>query len=162
VTILDEASYEGVIGTLYQGALDDAAWDLGLKSLASLVDGEGPLLMSINPATHALRRYQCYSYDPAVVSTYPTEWVSHDIRIAPSAFLEKKLFLSAREAQIAAELAAGLKPLQIAARLSISMDTLRAHLKACFAKTGCHTQSELVARISPAWGLSSTAGRQQK
>jgi DNA-binding CsgD family transcriptional regulator len=40
------------------------------------------------------------------------------------------------------------------------MNTLRAHLKACFAKTGCHTQSELVTRIiaSPAWVLSSTAG----
>jgi hypothetical protein len=84
VTIMGEASYEGLIGTLYQGALDDAPWDRGLKSLAALVDGEGPLLMSINPATHALRRYQCYSYDPAVVSTYLTEWVSHDIRIAPS------------------------------------------------------------------------------
>jgi hypothetical protein len=28
---MDEASYERVIGTLYQGALDDAAWDRGLK-----------------------------------------------------------------------------------------------------------------------------------
>jgi hypothetical protein len=58
---MDEASYEGLIGTLYQGALDDAAWDSGLKSLAALVDGEGPLLMSINPATHALRRYRAWA-----------------------------------------------------------------------------------------------------
>jgi hypothetical protein len=35
---MDEASYEGLIGTLYQGAFDDAAWDRGLMSLAALVD----------------------------------------------------------------------------------------------------------------------------
>jgi hypothetical protein len=67
---MDEASYEGLVGTLDQGALDDAAWDRGLESLAALVEDQGPLLMSINPATHALRRYQCYSCDPEVVSPF--------------------------------------------------------------------------------------------
>jgi DNA-binding CsgD family transcriptional regulator len=81
-------------------------------------------------------------------------------RVVPvAAFLEKDLLLTEREAQIAAELAAGLQPSQIASRLKISMNTLRAHLKACFAKTGCRSQSELVSRIiaSPGWALSSTA-----
>ena len=28
---MDEASYEGLVCALYQGALDDVAWDRGLK-----------------------------------------------------------------------------------------------------------------------------------
>jgi hypothetical protein len=31
VTFMDEGSYEGLVCALYQGALDDVAWDRGLK-----------------------------------------------------------------------------------------------------------------------------------
>lgn len=31
MTIMHEASYEGLVGALYQGALDDVACDRGLK-----------------------------------------------------------------------------------------------------------------------------------
>lgn len=67
---------------------------------------------------------------------------------ASASLLEKELHLSPREAQIASMLAARMTLAQIAARVRISANTLRTHLKACFNKTGCHAQGELIARIA--------------
>lgn len=61
-----------------------------------------------------------------------------------AALIERDLGLSRREAEIVALLAAGLRPPQIARRLGISLNTLRTHFKACFSKTGCRSQAELV------------------
>jgi DNA-binding CsgD family transcriptional regulator len=61
--------------------------------------------------------------------------------------LESDLCLSHREAQVLAALAAGLSPRQIAEQLGISRNTLRSHLKSCYAKTGCGSRNELMQRV---------------
>ena len=55
--------------------------------------------------------------------------------------------LSAREAEVAALLASALDVPQIAARLGLSVETVRSHLKAVFAKANVHSQAQLVRRI---------------
>jgi DNA-binding CsgD family transcriptional regulator len=55
--------------------------------------------------------------------------------------------LTATEARIAGELAAGLSLKQIATRLDVSYETIRNHLKKIFAKTRTNRQSELVRQL---------------
>lgn len=76
-----EQTYNAIISDLYQGTFDDSAWDSGLMGLARLVGGEGPLLISINPSTGELLRYQCYAYDKTVVTEYLDKWAAQDIRV---------------------------------------------------------------------------------
>lgn len=66
--------------------------------------------------------------------------------------LAADLGLSARESQLAALLAQGNDLQEVAVRMGISPDTARAHIKSIFAKTGLHSQADLVRRVlrSPA------------
>ena len=62
--------------------------------------------------------------------------------------IARDLRISEREAQIAALLMAGHELKDVATRLHISLNTVRTHLKAIFAKTGIRSQSELMRRIA--------------
>lgn len=67
----------------------------------------------------------------------------------PSAQLLTKLFgLTPAESRLAAELSDGSTLIQAARALNISWETARTQLKAVFAKTNTHRQSELVALLS--------------
>lgn len=67
---------------------------------------------------------------------------------AASQRLLRDLFgLAASEASVAAMVADGLAPEQIAQRLSIGRGTVRSHLRQVRVKTGTHRQSELAALI---------------
>lgn len=57
--------------------------------------------------------------------------------------------LSARERQIAALIAAGLSDANVAARLSLSEETIGAHLRRIYKKLDVHSRVALVARLSP-------------
>lgn len=59
----------------------------------------------------------------------------------------RDLGISAREAEIAALLASGLDMRAVAARLHISIHTVRTHLKAIFAATGARSQAALILRV---------------
>jgi DNA-binding CsgD family transcriptional regulator len=59
----------------------------------------------------------------------------------------RDLNLSEREANVAALLAAGFQPDQIARRMHVTVHTVRSQLKSAFHKTGCHTQAQLVKRV---------------
>jgi DNA-binding CsgD family transcriptional regulator len=77
---------------------------------------------------------------------------------ASSTLIAHDLDISAREAEVAAQLSAGYDIAAVALRLGISIHTARTHLKAIFAKTGIRSQAELIRRIvsGPA-GLRSTS-----
>jgi DNA-binding CsgD family transcriptional regulator len=64
------------------------------------------------------------------------------------ALLARAFGLTPAEARLASIIAEGLNPERAAEELSISKVTARNQLKAIFAKTGTHRQSELVARFS--------------
>lgn len=53
--------------------------------------------------------------------------------------------LSQQQARVAAELVAGRTVDEIARKLSISIDTVRSHLKCVYEKTGAHSQTEVLA-----------------
>jgi DNA-binding CsgD family transcriptional regulator len=60
-----------------------------------------------------------------------------------------KLFgLTSAEAKLASIIAEGVNPEQAAEELGISRETARNQLKAVFAKTATHRQSELVALLA--------------
>lgn len=68
---------------------------------------------------------------------------------AKTAELVARLFgLTEAEGQVAACLFNGSKPVEIAAARGVSVHTVREQLKSIMAKTGCHSQVELVRRIS--------------
>ncbi len=56
--------------------------------------------------------------------------------------------LSPRERQIASLVAVGLSDANVAARLSLSEETVGAHLRRIYKKLGVHTRVELVSRLS--------------
>ena len=64
-------------------------------------------------------------------------------RVSPNA-IRDLLGLTQSEATIAAEMANGASLADTAARLGISPNTVRAHLRSIFAKTGVKRQSQLV------------------
>ena len=67
----------------------------------------------------------------------------HPPRVSPGA-IRDLLGLTQSEAAIAAEMANGTSLVDTAARLGISPNTVRAHLRSIFAKTGVKRQSQLV------------------
>jgi DNA-binding CsgD family transcriptional regulator len=56
--------------------------------------------------------------------------------------------LTAAEAKVASLIAAGSSPEEIASKQQVSRETIRSQIKAIFAKTGTHRQSELAALVS--------------
>lgn len=60
----------------------------------------------------------------------------------------KDLGVSAREAEVAALLVAGCNLRKVARRLAVSEHTVRCQLKSIFAKTGTHSQPDLIRRIA--------------
>lgn len=62
--------------------------------------------------------------------------------------LESAFGFTVQEARTASLLLAGLELAEVAERLSISKETVRYHLKSLFAKTGTHSQRELVHYIT--------------
>lgn len=68
---------------------------------------------------------------------------------APAVAILQALFdLTPSEAKVASAIAAGLSLEQIAARSSLSIETIRAQTKAIFAKTGTNRQSQVVALLA--------------
>lgn len=68
---------------------------------------------------------------------------THGPRISAEA-IRDLLGLTQSEAAVAAHLAEGLAPAEVATRLGISANTVRAHLRSIFGKTGVKRQSQLV------------------
>jgi DNA-binding CsgD family transcriptional regulator/PAS domain-containing protein len=101
--------------------------------------GTGDLLLVVAPAPAP--DFVAAGGGPAAVLflTDPT----HAPRIAVEA-VRDVLGLTQSEAAVAACLAEGLAPAEVAARLGISPNTVRAHLRSIFAKTGVKRQSQLV------------------
>jgi|SRR5690606_15458531 DNA-binding CsgD family transcriptional regulator len=76
----------------------------------------------------------------AVVRCYPLQ---RDAEPDP-ALVAEAFGLTPAEAQVAAQLARGLSPMEIAAARRVSMQTIRAQIRAVFEKTGINRQSDLV------------------
>ena len=60
------------------------------------------------------------------------------------ASLRERFGLTTAECRVAAEAAHGCTPSEIAARLGLSVQTVRSHLKRIFLKAGVHSQARLV------------------
>ena len=67
---------------------------------------------------------------------------------AQEAKLKEMFALTAAESRVALAIYQGLSPKEAAARLDVSVNTVRAQLNAVFVKSGTHRQAELVSRIA--------------
>jgi DNA-binding CsgD family transcriptional regulator len=67
---------------------------------------------------------------------------------ASAEFLARDLDISAREAEVAALLVAGLDIREVASHLCLSIHTVRSHIKSVFGKTGLRSQSDLIRRVT--------------
>lgn len=71
-----------IVDTLYEGMLDDAAWNAALIRLADMVSGSAVALFSMNPSTGEIFRADTARVDPRVMKSYQSEWIQHDPRHA--------------------------------------------------------------------------------
>jgi DNA-binding CsgD family transcriptional regulator len=70
------------------------------------------------------------------------------LQVPSPELISRDLAITAREAELAALLAAGHNLHSAAQRLKVSGHTARGQLKSIFRKTGLHTQAELIRRIA--------------
>ena len=71
-----------VIEELYDGILDDEAWERSLVGISDLVSASGLLLMSCNPKTCEVFRFELPGLDAAGMSDYGQYWIHRDPRYA--------------------------------------------------------------------------------
>jgi DNA-binding CsgD family transcriptional regulator len=88
------------------------------------------------------------SHDAAATPLGAMVWISDPerIEVPPRERLMRCFGLTAAEAAVLRWFLRGCKPLGIARRLGISIETARTHLRSVLAKTGTHCQSELMRR----------------
>jgi DNA-binding CsgD family transcriptional regulator len=81
---------------------------------------------------------------PAAIVTFVDQQERREARIAR---LRRRFELTAAEADVAQAVMQGGCRADVAARLGITVATVRAHLSHIFVKVGVHRQAELVRRI---------------
>lgn len=73
---------DAIISDLYDGVMDEVAWRRALAGIARSVGGEGPSLLSFNPATGQCLRSEAPGYLARVADEFHDHWVHKDIRFA--------------------------------------------------------------------------------
>lgn len=71
---------EQIISGLYEGVLDEDSWRRATAALANVVRGDGPVLMSISPATGRLHRTELPARLRDYESEFSNHWARKDIR----------------------------------------------------------------------------------
>jgi len=75
-----QGNLPSVIDTLYEGVLDEEAWGHGLAGIAELVSASGLLLMSCNPTSCEVLRFEAPGLDPTGMRDYQEHWIRQDPR----------------------------------------------------------------------------------
>lgn len=73
--------YEDIISDLYDGVIDEAAWERGLRAIACLVGGQGPLLLALDPSSGRILRDETRDYSPRFFAEFRRDWATKDIRV---------------------------------------------------------------------------------
>ena len=110
-------------------------------ALAIARHGRCPLVVQAGPLVHSARDF--FQQARALIT-----FVDLDERAAPDPVVLSAVFdLTPGEARIATTIAGGRSPMTVSADLQLSVETVRAHLKSIFVKTGTHNQSELAVML---------------
>lgn len=72
----------GLLDTLYEGMLDEAAWSRALTQLSDCFGGATLALFSVIPSTNAVLRYDVTRNDPDAMRDYQENWIHRDPRHA--------------------------------------------------------------------------------
>jgi DNA-binding CsgD family transcriptional regulator len=73
-------AFAKVVDELYAGTLDDAAWNRAMLEIADSVGASGAFLLSFDPRSGGLFRYENHRLDPQVLIDYEKHWTYEDIR----------------------------------------------------------------------------------
>jgi DNA-binding CsgD family transcriptional regulator len=71
-----------LVGNLYDGVLDENAWQGALSQLVDFVSGSGVALFSLDPSTGATFRADLCRVDPVAMQAYWDTWIHRDPRHA--------------------------------------------------------------------------------
>lgn len=137
-TAADQARLREELGPALGLAQGSGSRSEGSFVLLSRPSGEPPFAVSAVPVTRPTSR------ERAIVTISPT--VPH---ISPKA-LHRAFGLTPSEASVAAALAEGKSPEQIARGRLVSLQTIRSQMKAIYARLDVSSQVELVSRITAA------------
>jgi DNA-binding CsgD family transcriptional regulator len=77
-----DREFLGVLDALYEGMLDESAWNPALVRLTDLVSGSAAALFSLNPSSGEVFRADVARIDPDVMDRYQSTWIHHDPRHA--------------------------------------------------------------------------------
>lgn len=158
---LFKARFEGAVGASERLRLCSPESNRILEEcLAALKSGSAATAL----ASRSIALPRSETTPPAVLHLVPVEGFARDIfataayfviltplditRLAPIDLIQGLFDLTAMEARVARTLAAGSDIGSTAGSFGISRETVRAHLKSIFAKTGFSRQSDLAAAIS--------------
>ena len=131
---------QGLIASLLQRRCSPAKHNVGPVHIRRF--GRRPLLVEAMPIAGLVA-------DVFLCLTAILLFTDLDVRPAPPADALRRAFgLTVAEARLACRLGTGEGLDEAAAALAISKETARTQLKAIFAKTGTHRQSELVAMLA--------------
>ena len=71
-----------IISDLYEGVLDEVAWRRALDAVARSVQGVGPGLLTIDPASGQCQRLDVPGYPAETLAAFRDEWSRKDVRFA--------------------------------------------------------------------------------
>lgn len=71
-----------LVDVLYEGMLDEEAWQKSLRAVSDSFGGGSLALFSMNPATGRVYRADVLNNDPAVMQEYGARWLAEDPRHA--------------------------------------------------------------------------------
>ena len=77
-----------IIDTLYEGMLDDDAWQAALIRMTDMVSGSAVALFSMNPSTGEVFRADTARIDAQVMRSYQNDWIQRDPRHAAALHCE--------------------------------------------------------------------------
>lgn len=142
------AAMDRRVDGMLQVSLSNIHYDAQVRSLPMIsVDGKAPAVLHVVPLRRAAQDLFMHAAAILVLmkaSTTP---------FAGTSLLQALFDLSPAEADVAARIAAGETPLEIARRSGRSISTIRNQLKSILAKAGCRRQADLarlLAQLVPA------------
>lgn len=137
----DAAALQRMVAAVFKSLRTRHASAPKVLQLARM-DGSGPITVLALPLLDPARFGNASTASIMLCLSDP-----RDTRSLNPGLLAQEFKLSPAEAQVAAQISAGLSPGDIARQRGVSQETVRAQIKSLLGKTGTHSQAQLVGTL---------------
>jgi DNA-binding CsgD family transcriptional regulator/PAS domain-containing protein len=72
--------HAAIVSRLYDGCLDDTAWNQAIQAITNRVRGASAVLFGISPSTNEVFRAENHGSDPGEMQEFRQRWAAHEIR----------------------------------------------------------------------------------